>query len=178
MSRKGSTRQFLKRGSRQHLSSALNRSKPPKQQTQEDDLNRSGISKRDLTPRNNRSVSQNRVLGKRNDEKGNTRTHANSNASELSNSRKVMTKPPLAKGTGKKEPTGAKPSQKTVSPANSRMKKTKNVFNDDSESSESSSEPEPVFQPKKQQQFNPNSSSRRPLRPNVFQDEPDANAET
>ena len=139
MSRKGSTRQFLKRGSRQHLSSALNRSKPPKQQTQEDDLNRSGISKRDLTPRNNRSVSQNRVLGKRNDEKGNTRTHANSNASELSNSRKGMTKPPLAKGTGKKESAGAKPAQKTVSPANSRMKKTKNVFNDDSESSESSS---------------------------------------
>jgi hypothetical protein len=50
--RKAETRHFLKRGSRQHLSSAINRSKQPKNNG--DSLNKSEISdQRSVTPRKN-----------------------------------------------------------------------------------------------------------------------------
>ena len=85
--KKTSTHVFLKRGSRQHLSSAITRGKTSK----EDELNKSALDKsRDLTPKNtksdNRSISQNRVLGKRNPRDSNDKSMNKGAAKKLDDS--------------------------------------------------------------------------------------------
>lgn len=59
----------MKRGSRQHLSSALNRSKQPKDSNLSANKSELDDGNRSITPRKNaldgRSTSQNRVLGKK-----------------------------------------------------------------------------------------------------------------
>lgn len=63
-------RNFLKRGSRQHLSSALNRSKQPKDKNVSANKSELEEGNRSITPRRNlpegRSTSQHRVLDKKN----------------------------------------------------------------------------------------------------------------
>jgi hypothetical protein len=130
----------LKRGSRQHLSSAVTRSKQPKKQ---EDLDKSGLDKsRDLTPKNQkadiRSTSQNRVLGKKNtaeiNDKSINKGIAKNDESQMLVSQMPKSKPPLQtnqpnlKGKVSISNTN-KP--KVIEPA-SKKKKTRNVFDDNS----------------------------------------------
>lgn len=77
----------------------MNKSKQPKKK-EEDDLNKSGFDRsRDLTPKNERPVSQNRVLGKRNNRDNNNDKSINKGIpkNELQNEDTINSraKPPL-----------------------------------------------------------------------------------